>query len=82
MNANLEDAVIELVTESDQLVLDAPNLEDEVLEPGENCTITVVVKVPTDISDELNADGELKITLPYAQDVVEEAPSAGHTHNK
>lgn len=82
VNANLSDITCELVTEqADQLVLDAPDLESEVLKPGESCTLTYVVKVPADYEGELNASGTLNIKLPYSQDTVEEAPVASHTHD-
>ncbi len=81
VDANLSGAVIALdTTDSEQLVLDAPDLSDETLAPGESCTITVVVKVPTDYTGDLDASGTLTITLPYSQTVVEDAPSASHTH--
>ena len=79
-SANLADAVIELNTESDQLVLDKPDLSEEVLQPGESCTITFVVKVPEDITGDLDAAGTLTVTLPCSQAAVEAAPAAGHTH--
>ena len=80
VNANLSNAVIELTTESDQLVLDKPDLSDEVLQPGESCTITFVVKVPDTVTGDLDAAGTLTVSLPYGQATVEEAPAAGHTH--
>lgn len=82
VNANLADAVIELETEQpDQLVLNAPDLSDEVLKPGESCTLTFVVNVPEDYEGtELDASGTLRVELPYSQDTVEAAPEAGHTH--
>ena len=84
VNANLADAVIELETEKkDQLKLETPDLSGEVLKPGENCTLTFVVKVPeTYEGAELNATGILSVKLPYAQDTVEAAPEAGHTHGE
>ena len=83
VNANLEDITFELQTEEkDQLVLDAPDLEEEVLKPGEKCTLTFVIKVPEDYEcNDLNATGTLNIKLPYSQDIVDPAPEAGHTHN-
>lgn len=82
VNANLADAVIELETEQeDQLVLDTPDLTNEVLVPGESCTLTFVVKVPSEYdSAELNAAGSLSIKLPYIQDTVETVPETGHIH--
>lgn len=79
-DANLADAIIQLETESDQLVLDKPDLSDETLKPGESCTISFVVKVPETITDDLNATGKLTVKLPYNQLVVEDAPAASHTH--
>ena len=81
VNANLSDAVIELETESSQLTLEKPDLEDEVLKPGDSCTITFVVQVPESITDDLDATGTLTVKLPYSQTAVEAAPSASHTHN-
>lgn len=80
VDANLANAEITLNSESNQLVLDKPELSDEVLKPGETCTITVVVKVPDTITDDLNADAALTISLPYTQTVVEDAPTASHTN--
>lgn len=81
VNANLSGAVIALNTEnSDQLTLKAPDLSDETLKPGESCTVTFVVQVPESCTGELNATGSITLTLPYAQDSVEPAPEAGHTH--
>ena len=81
VNANLANAEIRLDTEdTDQLVLEAPDLSDEVLAPGESCTLTAVVKALDNGSGTLDAAGKLVISLPYAQDSVEAAPEAGHTH--
>lgn len=81
VNASLSDAVIELETDAeDQLKLSKPDLEDEVLAPGESCTITFVVQVPEEVTEDLNAAGTLTVKLPYAQGAVEAAPEAGHTH--
>ena len=79
-DANLADAIIQLETESDQLVLDKPDLSDETLKPGESCIISFVVKVPETITDDLNATGKLTVKLPYNQLIVEDAPAASHTH--
>ncbi len=81
-DAKLSDAIIELATENpEQLVLDKPDLTNEIIKPGESCTFNLVVKVPEDLEGELNAAGVLTIRLPYSQTIVpEEAPSAGHTH--
>ena len=81
VDANLSDAVIELETDSDQLVLDKPDLEKEVVKPGESCTITFVVKVPDTVTGDLDARGRLIITLPYGQISVEAAPAASHSHS-
>ena len=81
VDANLSDAVIELETDSDQLVLDKPDLEKEVVKPGESCTITFVVKVPDTVTGDLDASGRLTITLPYGQISVEAAPAASHSHS-
>lgn len=79
-DANLASADISFNTDSTQLILDKPELSDETLKPGETCTITAVVKVPDTITEDLNADASLTISLPYTQTVVEEAPTAGHTN--
>ena len=62
------------------LVLDTPDLSDEVIAPGESCTLNVVVKAADIESGSLEDTGTLSITLPYSQDTVETAPDAGHTH--
>lgn len=79
-NANLSGVEISLDTESDQLTLDAPDLSDETLAPGESCTLNVVVSAADIESGGLDASGTLSITLPYSQDTVEAAPEAGHTN--
>lgn len=81
VNANLAGAVIALETETpEQLTLTKPELSDETLAPGQSCTLTFVIQVPEDYEGELNAAGRLTVTLPYGQDTVEPAPSAGHIH--
>ena len=80
VDANLSNVAIDLVTESDQLVLDKPDLGSETLTPGESCTITFVVKVPETITEDLNASGTLSVKLAYDQATAEEAPASGHTH--
>ena len=80
VDANLENAVIRLDTENeDQLSLDAPDLTEKTLAPGESCTIQVVVKALDNGTGSLNASGRLVVELPYAQDTVEPAPSASYT---
>ena len=81
VNANLAGAAIALDTRNpEQLTLNQPDLIDETLAPGESCTLTFVLQVPQDYIGELNATGTLTVTLPYAQDTVEPAPAAAHTH--
>ncbi len=81
--ASLENADIYLDTEDkDQLTVDVPSLSGEVLEPGDSCTVTAVVKALDDGSHELDASGSLVIHLPYGQETVEPAPSASHIHTK
>ena len=80
VDANLSDAIIELTTESDQLTLTKPELENEVLKAGESCEITFVVQVPDTVTDNLDASGTLTVKLPYSQVTVEDAPGVNHTH--
>lgn len=81
VNANLAGAAIALDTQNpEQLTLNQSDLIDETLAPGESCTLTFVLQVPQDYIGELNATGTLTVTLPYAQDTVEPAPAAAHTH--
>lgn len=80
VDANLSGVDITLDTDSEQLVLDKPDLTGEVLKSGESCTITFVVKVPDIVTEDLDAAGTLSVKLVYDQTAVEEAPSAGHTH--
>lgn len=83
VNASLADAEMYLDTEDgDQLTVDAPDLSNEVLEPGESCTVKAVVKALDNGSDELDASGSLVMRLPYAQETIESAPSASHIHTK
>lgn len=64
-----------------QIAIETPDLSEEVLAPGESCTMTVVVKAADDGSQNLDTAGQLVIKLPYEQATVETAPVAGHTHN-
>lgn len=81
VNASLSDAEIRLDTQDgDQLSLDAPELEGEILAPGESCTVKAVVKALDNGTGSLDASGSLVFNLPYAQEAVEEAPSSSHTH--
>lgn len=81
-DANLAGAQISMDTDSDQLQLDKPDLADETLAPGESCTVTFVLSVPSDVEDDLNeAAGALTVTLPYSQTAVESAPEVGMTNN-
>ena len=81
-DANLADAQISMDTDSDQLQLDKPDLADETLAPGESCTVTFVLSVPSDVEDDLDeAAGALTVTLPYSQTAVEAAPDVGMTNN-
>ena len=80
VDAHLKDTVFTLESENDQLVLDTPDLSDEVIAPGESCTLNVVVKAADIESGSLEDTGTLSITLPYSQADVGTAPEAGHTH--
>ena len=80
VDAYLKDTVFTLESENDQLVLDTPDLSDEVIAPGESCTLNVVVKAADIESGALEDTGTLSITLPYSQADVGTAPEAGHTH--
>lgn len=75
-----EESVIKLETKSDQLKLNAPDLEGDVLSPGEECTFEFVVEVPEDITEKeaLNAVGKLNVALKYVPPVVEEMPEPSH----
>lgn len=59
----------------------APDLSDDVLAPGQSCTVQVVVQALDNGSDTLDTSGALKIDLPYSQAAVEPAPQAGHQHS-
>lgn len=79
--ACLEGTEIKLDTENpDQFVLSAPDLSDDVVAPGESCTITVVVKAADNGSSSLDAAGSLSIKLPYSQENPGTA-SSNHEHN-
>lgn len=81
-DAHLSDGVISLEgADSAQLRLDAPDLSDDVLAPGQSCTVQVVVQALDNGSDTLDTSGVLKIDLPYSQAAVEQAPQAGHQHS-
>lgn len=75
VNANLSDYKLNVTELSDIFTVDAPELTDKVLAPGESCTVTFVVKADSD--NDLTADAqEFSVELSYVQDSVEEAPSA------
>ena len=81
-DAHLSDGVISLEgADSAQLRLDTPDLSDDVLAPGQSCTVQVVVQALDNGSDTLDTSGALKIDLPYSQAAVEQAPQAGHQHS-
>ena len=81
-DAHLSDGVISLEgADSAQLRLDAPDLSDDVLAPGQSCTVQAVVQALDNGSDTLDTSGALKIDLPYSQAAVEQAPQAGHQHS-
>lgn len=79
--ASLSGANLSFETDQpEQLVMNAPDLSDEVVAPGESCTITVVVEALDDGSGSLNASGSLTIEMPFTQQTVEEAPAPSHSH--
>lgn len=80
-NANLDLYHFD-VTELDGEIftVDTPDLSGDMLAPGASCTITFVVKVDTECSDLTAEATAFAVKLHYAQDVLEEAPAASHTH--
>lgn len=79
-NANLTDYTFS-IDGSDQFDVNIPALPaDEVLKPGETCTVTFTVQVKNDADEVLDENGELNVHLHYEQDAVEAAPEASHTH--
>lgn len=83
VNAYLADTEFTFDAEKNaqQISIETPDLSEEVLAPGESCTLTVVVKAHDDGSQNLDAAGQLTMKLPYEQVTVENAPEAGHAHN-
>lgn len=79
--ANLSAYSIVLEEDAEIFTLNTPEIgEDEVLAPGESCTLTFNVLVSEDAPEVLDADSVLKVSLQYEQDAVEEAPAPGHIH--
>lgn len=79
--ANLNDYVVN-VTNLDEAVfsVDTPDLSNDVLNPGESCTFTVVVKVIDDLDNFDVSAQDFNIELVYAPNAIEAAPSASHNH--
>lgn len=78
-NANLSDYTVALNESSDVLELEAPVLdENEVLKPGETCTLTFVVSVKEDAADSFDEANSISIRLVHEQDAVEEKPAPSH----
>jgi len=79
-NANLRDYRLDVDQLDEIYHVDMPELgEDEVLKPGESCTMTFVISVDSSESFEA-ATQSFTVYLTYGQDGVEAAPTAGHTH--
>ena len=53
--------------------------ENEVLKPGESCTMTFVISVDSQESFQ-SITQSLSVYLTYVQDAVEAVPTASHTH--
>lgn len=80
-NANLSDYSLALSETSDLLTLDAPVIgEDEVLKPGETCTLTFTVSVSEDAPETIDEVNSLSVHLVYEQDAVEEKPESSHVY--
>lgn len=81
-NANLSEYKLALESESDVIVFSAPEIPaNEILAPGESCTITFVASVPADYAEPtLDATATISARLVYVQDAVEPAPTPAHTH--
>ncbi len=79
--ADLSDYTVEVPgLDPDVFTVDTPDLSGDVLEVGESCTFTVVVKVAEDI-DVLDADAQsFTVALVYAPEEIEPAPGATHSH--
>ena len=79
-NANLRDYRLDVDQLDEIYHVDMPELgEDEVLKPGESCTMTFVISVDSSESFEA-ATQSFTVYLTYGQDGVEAARTAGHTH--
>lgn len=79
-NANLSHYQIDLENLGEPYQVDMPEFgEDEVLLPGESCTVNFVISVDADTSFNVESKA-FSIRLTYVQDAVEEAPAAGHIH--
>ena len=53
---------------------------DEVLKPGEECTLTFTVSVKEDAPNTIDESNGLSVHLVYEQDTIEEKPAPGHNH--
>lgn len=80
VNANLSDyQVVTSGLDEEVFTVSVPDLSGDILTPGESCTFNVVVQVVAD--SDFSADAQpFTISLTYAQDSVNEAPAASHTH--
>ena len=81
VEADLSDFAFSLGSDVGELVILSPDMKDEVLAPGQSCTVNVVVKaVDADNNGIIEASGQLSIKLSYTQPDVEPEPSVKHTN--
>lgn len=79
-NANLNDYTLNVDQLDEIYQVNLPEFqEDEVLAPGESCTISFVISVDSSESFDTSSQS-FSVHLTYRQDAVEAAPAATHTH--
>ncbi len=79
VNANLGNYTVVTSELSDIFTVSVPDLDGDVLAPGESCTFNVVVQV-TAQGNFAADEAPFSISLTYVQDTVNDAPVASHNH--
>lgn len=82
-NANLSDYQLALDSLPELYEVDMPEFgENEVLQPGESCTVQFIISVDTQEEYFEQECQSFTLHLTYEQDAVEAAPASSHTHSK
>ena len=82
-NANLNDWDLSVSELGEAYTIQTPAMvENEVLTPGESCTLEFVIAVNPDLTENAAGSNQFQLALNYVQDNVEPAPtSLLHTHH-